>query len=55
MAGKMIPEKQDKSRHTTPAQSYKDLIVWQKSIVLVMLVYQLTRKFPPDEKFCLTS
>ena len=36
-------------------KSYKDLVVWQKSITLVKLVYQLTRSFPPDEKFGLIS
>ncbi|HMM78896.1 MAG TPA: four helix bundle protein [Pyrinomonadaceae bacterium] len=27
----------------------RDLIVWQKSIVLVKQVYALTSKFPSDE------
>src|SRR4051794_18515783 len=36
-------------------QSYKDLIVWQKSIALAKLVYQLTSKFPNEEKFGLVS
>lgn len=36
-------------------KSYKDLVVWQKSIALVKLVYQLTRSFPADEKFGLVS
>lgn len=31
--------------------SYKDLIVWQKSIILVTEVYALTRTFPMEEKF----
>ncbi|MET0752724.1 MAG: four helix bundle protein, partial [Pyrinomonadaceae bacterium] len=31
--------------------SYKSLIVWQKSIVLVKQIYQLTQKFPSEEKF----
>lgn len=35
--------------------SYKDLVVWQKSIRLVKLIYQLTRSFPADEKFGLIS
>jgi four helix bundle protein len=37
------------------AQSHKDLIVWQKSIALVTLVYELTKTFPKDELFGLTS
>src|SRR5262245_43635291 len=36
-------------------KSYKDLIVWQKRITLVKLVYQLTGSFPTDEKFGLVS
>jgi four helix bundle protein len=36
-------------------QSYKDLIVWQKSIVLVDLVYTTTNKLPDTEKFGLVS
>lgn len=36
-------------------QSYKDLIVWQKSAKLAKLVYVLTQKFPKEEVFGLTS
>ena len=36
-------------------KSYEDLVVWQKSMALVKLVYQLTRSFPTDEKFGLVS
>ncbi|OGI95517.1 hypothetical protein A2917_03105 [Candidatus Nomurabacteria bacterium RIFCSPLOWO2_01_FULL_42_17] len=35
--------------------SYKDLIVWQKSIELVICVYELTEKFPREEIYGLTS
>ncbi|MES2543510.1 MAG: four helix bundle protein [Bacteroidota bacterium] len=35
--------------------SYRDLIVWQKSMNLVTLIYKQTNKFPDDEKFGLTS
>jgi four helix bundle protein len=35
--------------------SYKSLIVWQKSIRLVKLIYQLTKTFPNEEKFGLIS
>lgn len=31
--------------------SYKELIVWQKSIELVKLIYQLTSLFPRSEQF----
>lgn len=36
-------------------QSYKDLIVWQKSIELVIIVYKITSKFPKSELFGITS
>ncbi|WP_238253419.1 four helix bundle protein [Capnocytophaga cynodegmi] len=35
--------------------SYKELVVWKKSIVLVKKVYTLLRSFPEEEKFGLTS
>src|SRR5947199_3957581 len=36
-------------------QNYKDLIVWQKGIELAKRIYGLTRMFPREEKFGLTS
>ncbi len=35
--------------------SAKDLIVYQKSYALAMQVFELSKSFPPDEKFALTS
>ena len=35
--------------------SYRELIVWQKSIELVVAVYNLTAKFPKEEAYGLTS
>ncbi|MEK7168504.1 MAG: four helix bundle protein [Patescibacteria group bacterium] len=35
--------------------SYKDLIVWQKSMELSVLVYKLTDKFPKSEVFSLSN
>ena len=32
-------------------KTYKDLIVWQKSVELVVKVYDITRSFPDSEKF----
>src|SRR3989338_6893095 len=39
----------------TTIHSYKVLIVWQKSVDLVVAVYELTDKFPREEIFCLSS
>src|SRR5436309_13300061 len=36
-------------------QNYKDLVVWQKGIALAKLTYQLTTKFPSEERFGLVS
>ena len=35
--------------------SYKDLIVWQKSMTLVVKIYKLTEFFPKSEIYGLTS
>jgi len=35
--------------------SYKDLIVWQKSIELVDTIYELTECFPQSQKFSLAD
>ena len=35
--------------------NYKELIVWQKSMKLVELIYKTTSSFPIEEKFGLTS
>ena len=35
--------------------TYKDLLVWQKSMELVKAVYQLTADFPMEELMNLTS
>ena len=37
------------------AKSFEDLIVWQKAHLLVLEVYRLTKSFPQEEKFGLTS
>ena len=34
---------------------YEDLLVWQKGILLVKLIYKITRLFPDEERFGLIS
>ena len=36
-------------------KSYRDLVVWQKSMDLVDACYALTSRFPPAERFGITS
>ena len=38
-----------------PTKSYKDLIVWQKGIELVLAVYRYTETLPREEIYGLTS
>ena len=35
--------------------TYKDLTVWQKSMLLARRIYEITARFPSDEKFGLVS
>jgi four helix bundle protein len=36
-------------------KSFKELLVWQKSMGLVRLVYALCESLPPAERFCLSE
>lgn len=47
---------QDKNQNKrTPAKTFEDLIVWQKSHGFVLRIYQYTAKFPKHELFALVS
>jgi four helix bundle protein len=37
------------------AKSFRDLVVWQKGIQLTKLIYQLSKAFPREEVYGLTS
>ena len=39
----------------TPARTFQDLIVWQKSHQLVLAVYRLTKRLPKEELFGLVA
>ncbi len=41
--------------NTNTTRSYKELVVWQKEIALAKPIYQLTNKFPVEEKFGLVA
>lgn len=36
-------------------KSYKQLLIWQKGIKIVVMVYKLTKNFPKEEIYALTS
>jgi four helix bundle protein len=38
-----------------PSRNYRDLIVWQKAMDLVEQVYRVSRSFPKEELYALTS
>ena len=40
---------------STTFKSYRDLEVWQRSMKLAKRIYQVTQKFPSDERFGLTN
>ncbi len=42
-------------RMRKPARTFQDLIVWQKAHEFVLLVYKLTKLFPKEEIYNLTS
>ncbi len=36
-------------------KTFRDLLIWQKSMALVTQTYQITQSFPKEELFGLTS
>jgi four helix bundle protein len=36
-------------------QAFRDLVVWQRAMQLTIAIYGLTKEFPQDERFGLTS
>ncbi|MGD0789088.1 MAG: four helix bundle protein, partial [Terracidiphilus sp.] len=37
------------------AHSFRDLVVWQRAMQLTVAIYRLTREFPREEMYGLTS
>ena len=42
-------------RQKEKVKTYRDLLIWQKSMILVTKVYNTSKKFPNDEAYGLTS
>jgi four helix bundle protein len=38
-----------------PARTFRDLLIWQKAHQFVLSVYRETKRFPPEERYGLTS
>lgn len=51
----MVSEEYSVMSLAVPVQSYRDLIVWQKSMDLVERVYRMTGVFPKEEMYGLSS
>src|SRR5664279_26000 len=52
----MEPNQPPKIAMTKPlVRSYRELVVWQKAVALVTDVYSITKGFPRDEIYGLTS
>ena len=37
------------------SRGFQEVVAWQKAHQLVLAIYRLTKQFPKDELFCLTS
>ena len=55
MKGAQQSDIQETAASYGKAQSFEDLIVWQRAHELVLLVYRLTKRFPEEERYVLTS
>ncbi len=51
----MAKVQRDKVEKTKQVKTYRDLVVWQKSMALVTEIYKQTKSFPKDETYGLTS
>ena len=51
----MLFDSAGKGERIPMAQNAHDLIVWQRAIELTVCIYKLTRSFPKDELYGLTS
>lgn len=45
----------DNNRHNMMTYKFEDVVAWQKAHAFVVSVYRITRGFPEDERFGLTS
>jgi four helix bundle protein len=48
-------EQRNKGTRKGKMKTYRDLLVWQKSMALVTEIYRLSKSFPKDETYGLTS
>jgi len=51
----MIEQSEKRNLKSMQIKTYRDLLVWQKSMALVTEVYKLSKLFPDEEDYGLTS
>lgn len=51
----MIEQSEKRNLKSIQIKTYRDLLIWQKSVVLVTEVYKTTRNFPKDEIYGLSG
>lgn len=47
--------KNEETQEKTQIRDHRDLKVWQKGMEIVLMVYDLTKSFPADERYGLTA
>lgn len=55
IAGRPIPPRTDSQVGVEMAESFRELVVWQRAVQLSIAVYRLTSGFPKNEQFGLTD
>ncbi len=51
----MIEQSEKRSLRNVQVKTYRDLLVWQKSLILVTNIYKASKSSPKDETYGLTS
>ena len=42
-------------KEVSKIHKFTDLVAWQEGHKLVILIYQITKNFPPEERYCLVD
>ena len=55
LGGGRVTEKSGEQGSGPKVQSFRDLLVWQRSMQLTVAIYKMTKNFPHEEVYGLTS
>ena len=53
--GERVEGRGERKNRASQVSDFRELIVWQKAMLLAQEVYRLTKRFPVDERFGLTN